>query len=191
MSLLQSQLEQLQQTVLKKQLMLDALSSEKSALEYRLADALRDKARSQSLRRGRWVMEGGMRGRKEDDNGWRDVEDGPDEEKAHPRSISRILPQGLPRRLLLWVNDWDELGLSVLQLMVHSPTFRLIVFLYFSLLNIGFIVLLLRKRRCCVCFNTVDRGFAEYPSRWKRQLRERDEHEGQGRHFPRCDDKPG
>lgn len=53
MSLLQSQLEQLQQTVLKKQLMLDALSSEKSALEYRLADALRDKARSQSLRRGR------------------------------------------------------------------------------------------------------------------------------------------
>ena len=53
MSLMQSQLEQLQQTVLKKQLMLDALGSEKSALEYRLADALRDKARSQSLRRGR------------------------------------------------------------------------------------------------------------------------------------------
>lgn len=53
MSLLQSQLEQLQQTVLKKQLMLDALGSEKSALEYRLADALRDKARSQSMRRGR------------------------------------------------------------------------------------------------------------------------------------------
>ena len=75
-------------------------------------------------------MERGMRGRKEDDSGWRDVEDGPDEEKTHPRSISRILPQGLPRRLLLWVDDWDELGLSVLQLMVHSPTFRLIVFLY-------------------------------------------------------------
>lgn len=52
-------------------------------------------------------MERGMRGRKEDDSGWRDVEDGPDEEKTHPRSISRILPQGLPRRLLLWVDDWD------------------------------------------------------------------------------------
>lgn len=51
MNLLQSQLEQLQQTVLKKQLMLDAVNSEKSALEYRLADALRDKARSESMRR--------------------------------------------------------------------------------------------------------------------------------------------
>lgn len=51
LNLLQSQLEQLQQTVLKKQLMLDAVNSEKSALEYRLADALRDKARSESMRR--------------------------------------------------------------------------------------------------------------------------------------------
>ena len=135
-------------------------------------------------------MERGMRGRKEDDSGWRDVEDGPDEEKTHPRSISRILPQGLPRRLLLWVDDWDELGLSVLQLMVHSPTFRLIVFLYLSLLQIGFIVLLLRKRRWSVCCNTSDRGFANDPSKWKRQLRERNEHEKQGRHLSRCDDQP-
>ena len=95
-----------------------------------------------------------VRGRKEDDNGWRDVEDGPDEEKAHPRSISRILPQSLPRRLLLWVDDWDELSLSALQLMVRSPTFRLIVFLYCFLLHFGFVVLLLRKRRCSVCCNT-------------------------------------
>lgn len=50
-SLLQSQIEQLQQTVLKKQLLLDAVNSEKSSLEYRLADALRDKAKSESLRR--------------------------------------------------------------------------------------------------------------------------------------------
>lgn len=48
--MLQHQLEQLQQTVLKKQLMLDALKSEKSSLEYRLADTLRDKARIESIR---------------------------------------------------------------------------------------------------------------------------------------------
>lgn len=51
-SLLQHQIEQLQQTVLKKQLLLDACNSEKSSLEYRLADALRDKARVESMRRG-------------------------------------------------------------------------------------------------------------------------------------------
>lgn len=50
MQMLQHQLEQLQQTVLKKQLMLDALKSEKSSLEYRLADTLRDKARIESIR---------------------------------------------------------------------------------------------------------------------------------------------
>lgn len=50
-SLLQNQIEQLQQTVLKKQLLLDAVNSEKSSLEYRLADLLRDKARAESLRR--------------------------------------------------------------------------------------------------------------------------------------------
>ena len=50
-SLLQTQIEQLQQTVLKKQLMLDAVNSEKSSLEYRLADVLRDKAQTQNLRR--------------------------------------------------------------------------------------------------------------------------------------------
>lgn len=50
-SLLQTQIEQLQQTVLKKQLMLDAVNSEKSSLEYRLADVLRDKAKTESLRR--------------------------------------------------------------------------------------------------------------------------------------------
>ena len=48
--MLQHQLEQLQQTVLKKQLMLDALKSEKTSLEYRLADTLRDKARIESIR---------------------------------------------------------------------------------------------------------------------------------------------
>ena len=39
--MLQRQLETLQQTVLKKQLLLDAMKSEKNSLEYRLADALR------------------------------------------------------------------------------------------------------------------------------------------------------
>ena len=48
--MLQHLLEQLQQTVLKMQLMLDALKSEKSSLEYRLADTLRDKARIESIR---------------------------------------------------------------------------------------------------------------------------------------------
>lgn len=47
--MLQQQLETLQQTVLKKQLLLDAMKSEKNSLEYRLADALRDKARVESL----------------------------------------------------------------------------------------------------------------------------------------------
>lgn len=47
--MLQRQLETLQQTVLKKQLLLDAMKSEKNSLEYRLADALRDKARVESL----------------------------------------------------------------------------------------------------------------------------------------------
>lgn len=50
-SLLQTQIEQLQQTVMKKQLLLDAVNSEKSSLEYRLADVLRDKARAESVRR--------------------------------------------------------------------------------------------------------------------------------------------
>lgn len=49
MQMLQRQLETLQQTVLKKQLLLDAMKSEKNSLEYRLADALRDKARVESL----------------------------------------------------------------------------------------------------------------------------------------------
>ena len=47
--MLQRQLETLQQTVLKKQLLLDAMKSEKNSLEYRLADTLRDKARVESL----------------------------------------------------------------------------------------------------------------------------------------------
>lgn len=47
--MLQRQLETLQQTVLKKQLLLDAMKSEKNSLEYRLADALRDKARVESM----------------------------------------------------------------------------------------------------------------------------------------------
>ena len=145
MNLLQSQFEQLQQTVLKKQLMLDAVNSEKSALEYRLADALRDKARSESMRRSWSVLRIEMSYRREDD-GWRDVEDGVSEEKAHPRSISRILPDGLPNVVLSKIDDCDEVSLSAIQLMLRSPTFRLIVFLYFSLLNIGFLVLLLRKR---------------------------------------------
>ena len=98
-------------------------------------------------------MERGMRGRKEDDSGWRDVEDGPDEEKTHPRSISRILPQGLPRRLLLWVDDWDELGLSVLQLMVHSPTFRLIVFISLSQLPFPFGGIVRKTPITCVATN--------------------------------------
>ncbi|KAK8808134.1 hypothetical protein WA171_001357 [Blastocystis sp. BT1] len=135
LNLLQSQLEQLQQTVLKKQLMLDAVNSEKSALEYRLADALRDKARSESMRRS-W----------REDDGWKDVEEGDSEEKAHPRSISRILPDGLPSIVLSKIDDCDEVSLSAIQLMLRSPTFRLIILLYFSLLNIGFVVLLLRKR---------------------------------------------
>ena len=145
MNLLQSQFEQLQQTVLKKQLMLDAVNCEKSALEYRLADALRDKARSESMRRSWSVLRIEMSYRREDD-GWRDVEDGVSEEKAHPRSISRILPDGLPNVVLSKIDDCDEVSLSAIQLMFHSPTFRLIVLLYFSLLNIGFLVLLLRKR---------------------------------------------
>lgn len=125
--------------------MLDAVNSEKSALEYRLADALRDKARSESMRRSWSVLRIEMSYRREDD-GWRDVEDGVSEEKAHPRSISRILPDGLPNVVLSKIDDCDEVSLSAIQLMLRSPTFRLIVLLYFSLLNIGFLVLLLRKR---------------------------------------------
>ena len=86
-----------------------------------------------------------MSDRREDD-GWRDVEEGDSEEKAHPRSISRILPDGLPSVVLSKIDDCDEVSLSAIQLMLRSPTFRLIILLYFSLLNIGFVVLLLRKR---------------------------------------------
>lgn len=57
-----------------------------------------------------------------------------------------FFPDGLPSIVLSKIDDCDEVSLSAIQLMLRSPTFRLIILLYFSLLNIGFVVLLLRKR---------------------------------------------
>lgn len=85
-----------------------------------------------------------MSDRREDD-GWKDVEEGDSEEKAHPRSISRILPDGLPSIVLSKIDDCDEVSLSAIQLMLRSPTFRLIILLYFSLLNIGFVCVVITK----------------------------------------------
>ena len=80
------------------------------------------------------------------DDGWRDAEIGGSEEKTHYRSISRILPDGLPGGVISKIDDVDEWSLSAIQLAQRSPTFRLIILLYFVFLNIGFIVLLLRKK---------------------------------------------
>lgn len=149
-SLLQNQIEQLQQTVLKKQLLLDAVNSEKSSLEYRLADLLRDKAKTESLRRlYAFPLVDYFRGNHKRDE-WCDVEVGEAEEKTHSRSIARILPDSTPAFLLEKVDQMDDVCLSVVQFLQRSPSFRLLYLLYFICVHLIAFILFFRKK-LCVC----------------------------------------
>ena len=76
---------------------------------------------------------------------WCDVESGDNEEKLHSRSISRILPEGMPG-FLLDVVDWvDESSLSVIEYMRRSPSLRLLLLMYMLIFHIFMIVLFFKK----------------------------------------------
>ncbi|KAK8820152.1 hypothetical protein WA577_006219, partial [Blastocystis sp. JDR] len=134
--MLQRQLETLQQTVLKKQLLLDAMKSEKNSLEYRLADALRDKARVESLHSAS-VSHGA---------GWSDPELGLADEKVHRRPISRLLPDFVPESVLNGVDSVDEVYTGFVQLMEKSPSLRVLVCVYLVCLHVGFLILFFRRK---------------------------------------------
>lgn len=134
--MLQHQLEQLQQTVLKKQLMLDALKSEKSSLEYRLADTLRDKARIESIRSVNANQ----------NQGWCDPESGLTDEKVHYRPISRLLPDFVPGNVLSNIDSMDEVYTGFVQLMEKSPSLRVLVFVYLFCVHVGFLILFFKRK---------------------------------------------
>lgn len=81
---------------------------------------------------------------------WCDLERGEVEEKTHPRSIARILPDSTPEFLLNKVDQVDEMSLSVAEFLLRSPSFRLLFILYLLCVHIAVIILFFKKR-CYVC----------------------------------------
>lgn len=79
-----------------------------------------------------------------------DLETAADENKTHPRSISRILPEWIPGSCLQRIDNVDDVSLSVVELLQRSPTFRFLSIIYCVCIHIALFILFLRK--LCVCY---------------------------------------
>ena len=97
-----------------------------------------------------------------------DLETAVDENKTHPRSISRILPEWMPGSVLRKIDTLDDVSLSVVELLQRSPTFRFLSIIYFLCIHIALFILFLRKS--CVCYKQCILGKTKKASRFPNAL---------------------
>lgn len=102
---------------------------------------------------------------------WMDLEMATDENnKTHPRTISRILPEWLPGSCLQQIDTVDDVSLSVVELLQRSPTFRFLSIIYFVCIHIALFILFLRKS--CVCFKQGSQDRTRTASRFLKALKD-------------------
>lgn len=99
---------------------------------------------------------------------WMDLEMAADENKTHPRTISRILPEWMPGACLQQIDTVDDVSLSVVELLQRSPTFRFLSIIYFVCIHIALFILFLRKS--CVCFKQGSQDRTRKASRFLKVL---------------------